>query len=311
MSTLLSLRLAGMLIPPALPGLDRVSHKSLIGRLLSALAVCTLAGVFASNPLVAVPASVLIVAGTDGLAQTSASVLNTELTNQSFTVTVVNTGVPGSLAGFQQIYDLRYNNNPAFTSGEMNQYLTFLNAAPGNAIFLIGENTGFNVRNALVNAFINLAGGGIIGVPATTSQNLETVTPPFTGPNAITTVKFAACGLVDISAKGRFASSEAGGGCSLFFEEGTLRNAPTGALVVVYDVNFIGSAPNGGAVNEVPFRLNLEQFIAAPPTAPPVTPPVTSAAPLPTPSLGAWGMIFLAGMLLLLGTRAAVRATSR
>jgi hypothetical protein len=220
-------------------------------------------------------ASILLVAGTDGIAQTAANVLNSELTMGGNTVTSVNTGVPVSLAGYTQIYDLRYGNNPAFTAGEMTQYLAFLNAALGNTIFLMGENTSFNARNTPINQFIALAGGGTIAAPGTTSFASENVTPPFTGPNAISTVTFAACGKVTSRGTGAFASSEAGGGCSLFFEQGQLANALTGALVVVYDVNFIATAPTGGpAVNEALFRLNLEQFVATPSSGPPSPQPV-------------------------------------
>jgi hypothetical protein len=237
--------------------------------------------------------NVLVVTGTDGPAISAGNVLNTDLTGDGFTVTVVNTGVPGSLAGYKQIFDTRYDNHPAFTAGEMTQYLDFLNAATGNAIFLMGENSGFNARNGPVNAFIALAGGGTIAVPAATSLNLETVNPPFTGPISITTVKYAACGLVTSSGTGAFASSETGGGCSIFFGTGALANAPGSALVVVYDVNFIYSAPTGGAVNEVSFRKNLEQFVSAP-TVAPQQQPQTAPPAFATPTLTAWGQTLLA-----------------
>ncbi|MGA9626848.1 MAG: hypothetical protein WBL65_20035 [Bryobacteraceae bacterium] len=230
-------------------------------------------------------ANILIVAGTDGIAQTAAGNLNTDLTTVGNTVTVVNTGVPASLTGYTQIYDVRYNNLPAFTSGEMAQYLAFLNAASGNTIFLMGENTSFNQRNGPINQFIALAGGGTIAVPASLSSASETVNPPFTGPNSITTVKFAACGLVTSPGNGSFASQEAGGGCALFFDQNRLTNALTGALVVVYDVNFAYDAPLYG-VNEIPFRKNMEAFASSPP----VGPPVTSAVP----ALTTWGQILLA-----------------
>src|ERR1700684_171884 len=61
--------------------------------------------------------NVLVVAGTDSAAQAAATTLHAELTTAGFTVTSVNTGVPASLAGYSQIYDTRYDNNPAFTSG--------------------------------------------------------------------------------------------------------------------------------------------------------------------------------------------------
>ena len=230
-------------------------------------------------------ANVLIVAGTDGIAQTAAGTLNGELTGAGNSVTVVNTGVPGSLVGFTQIYDVRYNDSPAFTAGEMSQYLAFLNASAGNTLFLMGENAFFNARNSAINAFIALAGGGTIAAPASTSQNTETVNSAFASPNVIGTVKFAACGLVTSAGTGAFASSEANGGCSLFFSLNQLVNAPTGALVVVYDVNFIATAPTGNAVNEIAFRQNLEQFVSAPPVGQP---------PTTVPTLSTWGQICLA-----------------
>ena len=230
--------------------------------LLGALA-CTSFGIASAQA-----ANILVVAGSNSFAQVAAGVLNTELTAAGNTVTVVNTGVPVSLAGFTQIYDTRYDNSPAFSPAEMSQYLAFLNASPSNTIFLMGENTGFNARNIPINNFISLAGGGTIAPPARTSQNSETVNSPFTGPSAISTVKYAACGLVTSSGTGSFASSEAGGGCSIYFGLGSLANATQGALVVVYDVNFIASAPDGGAVNEILFRQNLEQFVSSPGTIP-------------------------------------------
>jgi len=266
----------------------RSIRTSSLFRTVGLLAICGIAPVQAAN--------ILIVAGTNGLAQTAANVLNADLGGTN-TVTIVNTGVPASLAGFTQIYDVRYNNSPAFTAGEMNQYLAFLNAAPGNTLFLMGENTGFNARNTPINQFIALAGGGTIAAPATTSVASEVVAAQFRTPNAITTVTFAACGLVTTSGTGAFASKEATGGCSLFFGTGALANAPQGALVVVYDVNFIATAPDGGAVNEIPFRLNLEHFVSAPPPA-----PVTA-----TPTLSVWGEMILAlglcGFAILAGRR--------
>src|SRR5580704_8405780 len=177
--------------------------KGLLMRFISFSTLLGLLAVITFAPVQAGPTpslgNVLIVAGTDTAAQQAATTVSGELTTAGFTVTVVDTGVPVSLAGYSQIYDTRYDNNPAFTAGEMTQYLAFLNAAPGNAIFLMGENVGFNVRNTPINQFIALAGGGTIAAPVTTSFNVETVNPPFTGPDPITTVKFAACGRVTSS----------------------------------------------------------------------------------------------------------------
>jgi hypothetical protein len=176
----------------------------------------------------------------------------------------------------------------------MTQLVGFLNAAPGNTIFMMGENPGCcGAKDILINQFIALAGGGTIASPATTSTALETVATQFRVPNPITTVSFDACGLVTTAGNGAFASSEAGGGCSLFFGRGALQNALQGALVVVYDVNFIATAPDAGFVNEIAFRQNLEQFVSAPPVAP-------GTIQAAVPALTTWGLTILA--LALCGT---------
>jgi IPT/TIG domain-containing protein/exosortase sorting signal-containing protein len=239
--------------------------------MLFRLAAVAFAGLFAaSSSTPANAANILVVTGTDTAAIEAGNQLNTDLSGSN-TVTVVNTGVPGSLAGYTQIYDTRYDNHPNFSAGEMSQYLAFLNAAPGNTLFLMGENESFNVRNTPVLQFVALAGGGAITAPAQTVNGPEVVNPPFTGPNVISTITYAACGLVSSAGTGSFATQQTGGGCAIFWDEGTLANAPTGALVVVFDVNFIATAPTGPAINEIPFRLNLEQFAAAPPPATIVT----------------------------------------
>jgi uncharacterized protein (TIGR03437 family) len=240
--------------------------------LLVGLLACA---VFGSTAQAGGGANILVVTGTDAAAIEAGNQLNTDLGGTN-TVVVVNTGVPGSLFGYTQIYDTRYDNHPAFSVGEQAQYLAFLNAAPGNTIFLMGENVAFNVRNIPINAFIALAGGGVIAAPSRTVNGPETVNPPFTGPNSVLSlgvpsITYAACGLVTSSGTGAFASQEAGGGCAIYFGLGTLANAPLGALVVVYDVNFIATAPTGAAINEIPFRKNLEQFASAPTTPPTVT----------------------------------------
>ena len=261
-----------------------------------------LLGMFAIGGLVpAQAANILIVAGTNAIAITAGAHLNTDLSGAN-TVTIVNAAVPADITPYTQIYDVRYNNAPAFTAGEMTQYLNFLNAAPNNTLFLMGENNSFNQRNGPILQFVAQAGGGSIANPVLGSNNSETVAPQFnTTPNNIGTVKFAACGLVTSQGRGAFASTEAGGGCSLFFGLGGLLNAPAGALVIVFDVNFIYDAPNGGAVNEVAFRQNLEQFVSAPLVAPP--PVVTELPPSSVPTLSEWGMILLTCGLIFVATR--------
>jgi hypothetical protein len=222
------------------------------------------------------------------------------------TVTEVAGGVPASLAGYTQIYDTRYDNTPPLTAGEMGQYVAFLNAASGNTLFLMGENTYYAARDLAITQFIALAGGGTITPPArnnlATSYLPETVHAPLnTTPNALTSVTFADCGVVTSAGNGAFATTEANGtsGCSLYFEPNRLTNALPGALVVVFDVNFMYSAPTGnGAANEISFRQNLEQFVAAPPPGQPV---VAAPSVVAVPTLSEFGMVLLAMALATLG----------
>jgi hypothetical protein len=65
-----------------------------------------------------------------------------------------------------------------------------------------------------------------------------------------------------------------------------LTDAPQGGLIVVYDVNFIATAPTGVAVNEVAFLHNMENVVTSGGALPEPTPP---APPTPVPTLNEWG----------------------
>ena len=150
-------------------------------------------------------------------------------------MTIVTTGVPASISGYTQIYDVRYNNLPDFSGAERAEYVTWLGTA-GHTLFLMGENSSFTPRNTPICDFIALAGGGTIAPPASSSTAAETVNPVFaTKPNVISTVAFNNFGLVTSKGTGAFATSESGGtsGGALYFAPGTLANALAGALVVV------------------------------------------------------------------------------
>lgn len=107
--------------------------------------------------------------------------------------------------------------------------------------------------------------------------------------------------MVTSTGTGTFGSSESGGGCTLLFGRGSLSAALQGALVVVFDVNFIATAPDGApAANEVAFRQNLEQYVSAAPQAPGTTPVTTPSVP----ALSGWAAMAMAGVLLLAGLSA-------
>jgi len=221
--------------------------------------------------------NVLIVYGSDGLSGGVASQLSNDFFGNANVTT--NIGMPPSLATFNIIYDVRTVNIPNFSASEQQAYLDFLNAAPGNTIVLIGENSAFYNRNNTISQFVTLAGGGSISPYVSDSYNTETIYPPFGSAALTDTVKYAACGKQATPGTGQFASSESNGGCAIYWGPGSLQQAPRGALLVVYDVNFISTAPTNGASNETAFRLKMELVAATTPAGPSVTTVLPASGP--------------------------------
>jgi hypothetical protein len=153
--------------------------------------------------------------------------------------------VPETLSGFDQIWDIRHNF--AITAGEQAQYVAFL--AGGKGMFVVGENDFFVARNNSVLSLIFAAGGGSLTFvtpdldPGTSNQYTQTVQPPFTGPNTIAdgNVAYAAPGGVASPGSGQFVTVDGSGGrgTGVAFGPGTLSAALTGALTVIFDVNFM------------------------------------------------------------------------
>lgn len=156
------------------------------------------------------------------------------------TVTVFDT-VPVSLASFDQVWDLRFSDVSALTGAEQTQYLAFLQA--GGGMFVMGENAGFAARNSSILSLIAAAGGGALNFVDTNGlgQDVQNVLAPFTGPNAVATVDYAASGGVDSSGSGQFITQHAGSGngTGVAWGVGDLSNAAAGALTTIFDVNFM------------------------------------------------------------------------
>jgi hypothetical protein len=100
----------------------------------------------------------------------------------------------------------------------------------------------------------------------TTPDNQQTVLPPFTGPNALTNVFFHATAGSVVPGSGAFITKDANGiGGALVFGAGTLFSAPTGSLLVVWDVNFLQGTADA---NSQTFTDNLIAYLAAPTVIP-------------------------------------------
>jgi hypothetical protein len=205
----------------------------------TALVLSFAAGVFLSTLDRVQAGTVLIVNGSSTTSEpdTTASI-TTQLTNLENavgnTVTVDDTP-PASLAGFGQVWDIRFSNSSPLTAAVQAEYLSYLQG--GGGMFVMGENAFFTTRNDSVISFIALAGGG--NLTFTVAGDSQTVIPPFTGPNPVTNIIYSAAGGVTTSGTGQFITSNQNGGAGVAFGVGTLANAPQGALTAIFDVNFM------------------------------------------------------------------------
>lgn len=188
------------------------------------------------------------------LVEDPTSVVDTDNTNianlmtaAGLTVTQSN-GLPaGDLSVYAQIWDTRFNQIP-LAAGDITSYTAYL--AGGRTLVLIGENAGFATRNNSIVAFISDLGGGTITLA--TPLGLQTVEPPFTGPNAVTSITFLAADGTADPGTGTFITKDAANiGAALFYTRGTLSSAPAGRLMVVFDVNFLGTGADADSHNLV------------------------------------------------------------
>ena len=176
------------------------------------------------------------------------------------TVTEVTTGVvPASLTGQAQVWDIRCQN--ALTAGEVTTFTNYL--AGGGSLFLMGENTGYGAaRDGTLISYIAGLGGGSLTL--TSTNNSQTARAPFTGPNTLSTVAFRAVAGTTTAGTGSFITTDSNGyGGSIVFSPGTLSAAPTGTLVIVWDVNFLDNDANHTA-SETALAQNLIAYLAAP-----------------------------------------------
>lgn len=153
------------------------------------------------------------------------------------TVTITS-DIPVLLAGYSQVWDVSFDNNAALTAADQSLYLGFLQG--GGGLFLMGENSSFMTRNNSIFSLIAAAGGGSVGFSGTCPGG-QTVHAPFTGPNAVASVNYAAPGCFDGNGTGEWITSVAGDltGAGIAFGVGDLANAAAGALTSILDVNFM------------------------------------------------------------------------
>jgi hypothetical protein len=236
-------------------------------------------------------ANALIVTEGMSVIDTDNTNLSSKLTSAGFTVTS-SAGVPGgSLATYQQIWDTRFN-EIALSGSDITAYTTYL--AGGGNLFLMGENSGFAVRNNSIVSFIAAVGGGTIAL--TTPANTVTVQSPFATGITNPFTFHVANGTHSHGTYGAIAVDATGIAPAIVYGPGSMASAPAGSLIVVFDLNFLGT--NADA-NSQQLTVNLISYLAAPVVVPPFNPPLPPVGPaLPT-----WAFFVLATGLICIAYR--------
>jgi hypothetical protein len=214
--------------------------------------------------------------GTAGIEADALGNLTSKLTAAGFTVSnvaVAVSGVPaGSLAGMQQVWDIRFNNTTPLSSADIATYVAYM--AGGGSLFVMGENAGFATRDNTIVSLVSAAGGGTIATA--TPANFEILNGIFDGPAPVQTITFLASAGSTTPGTGQFITidpvSNIGG--SIVWGPGSMSAAMAGSLIVVFDVNFLQT---GADANSQAFTRNLISYLAAP--APVRS--FTSANPIP------------------------------
>jgi hypothetical protein len=230
------------------------------------------------------PATIIDVSGGCDSSTTERTNLAAALTSAGYTVTTITTGVvPSDLTGQKQVWDIRCTS--ALTGPESMVFTAYL--VSGGSLFLMGENTSFAAaRDATLISYISAVGGGSLTLTAT--ANSQTAQPPFTGPTTLSTVNYRAVGGTRTAGTGAFVTTDTSGyGGAIVFGPGSLSSAPSGTLIIVWDVNFMDGSRSAG---EIALLNNLIAYLAAPvPIGVPIVPTV--------PALSASSMVVLSLLL--------------
>jgi len=243
--------------------------------------------------------NVMIINGSSGTTEpaTTANVtanLSAYITAAGGTPTVSDP-IPASLAGYTQVWDVRFSSTLPLSASDIAQYVAYLHG--GGVMFVAGEDASFGTRNTSVIALIAAVGGGNLTyvVPIQT----QTVLAPFTLPNPVTSITYLfSGGLVGSPAPGTGAFmtvDTSNNGSGIWWTHGQMSNAPNGVLAVVFDVNFMETFADANSQSFLQNIVGLFERLTAPPTV---------------PALSEWALVLLGLLLVVLAARALRAAPS-
>lgn len=193
----------------------------------------------------------------------------TSLGNTVFTIAGYS-NLPSDLSQYDHIWDIGLEANPdqslLVPTGAAAKYTTYLQQ--GGGLFMLGENSGFGVRNSDLASFISGIGGGTVQNSTFEDRNV-TVDSEFLLANNQSSLVLPDSGRFGSIGTGTPITRNSSGqtGQAVVWKTGSLSLAPKGAIVVVLDINFIsnyyapGSVFNGSLTYAKEFVDNISQIL--------------------------------------------------
>lgn len=202
--------------------------------------------------------NILFINGAEGGHPYSIQALQ-DLQNLGHNVTVL-TNPPGSYAGYDEVWDFRYNTNMTNQDAiDMGAYLQ-----GGGRMLVLAENSGFEgSRNQSLKNWVNQVGGGVIGnYVQGCFVGTENVTGPGSivmSPNPFSQISYNCSTTYNTAGTGFLVTSGPNGdGGIIGWDYGDINGAPNARMLFVADIE-CWQPGNGNGIN---FTQDLEVYLS-------------------------------------------------
>jgi len=159
-----------------------------------------------------------------------------------------------TVENYAHIWDVGYDTY--MTEAVETKYASYL--ATGGAMFLLGENGYYVLRDGDITNFITNMGGGWVTADAQTTGIIgATVASEFLLANQTSSVTFNNVGRFGSIGNGTIMASSGNGTHAAVWKTGALSNKPTAAIASVLDINFlVGADTQGPFIDNLSIVLN-------------------------------------------------------
>jgi hypothetical protein len=189
--------------------------------------------------------NVLLIGGNDAN-------IRARLENAGHTVTYL-ANTPANLSGYNQVWDLRYNNY-AMTAAEKSAYTTLLQN--NGFLYFAGENSAFATRNNDIGSFVTSLGGGTITVSGSAANGQTGSNVYFSNGETAT---YIAAASITKTGSGRVLTADSSGNATAMMwvgNAGDFAAQYNGTVIVVADINW-----TQGSFFTDPNRIFLDSLI--------------------------------------------------